>query len=122
MPPSRRDQRPEPDLRRRFADDPPTLVVPKGGGAVRGIGETFTANPANDAQPMWHRGTIYFLSDRGPSQRNNIWAYDVSNGQTRQITQFDLSEIEVDHASRRISSACFCTGSDGLRKARRCSE
>ena len=35
-----------------------------------------TSNPANDAQPMWHGNTIYFLSDRGANERNNIWAYD----------------------------------------------
>jgi tricorn protease len=52
-----------------------------------------TGNPANDAQPMWHGGTIYFLSDRGPSERNNIWAYDASNGRTRQVTQFDEFDI-----------------------------
>ena len=39
-----------------------------------------TNNPANDAQPMWHGNTIYFLSDRGASQRNNIWAEDLGTG------------------------------------------
>jgi tricorn protease len=47
-----------------------------------------TDNPANDAQPMWHAGTVYFLSDRGPNQRNNIWAYDVKAGTSRQVTEF----------------------------------
>jgi len=37
-----------------------------------------TANPANDAQPMWHGNAIYFLSDRGANERNNIWMYDQS--------------------------------------------
>ena len=35
-----------------------------------------TSNPANDAQPMWHGNTIYFISDRGADERNNIWALD----------------------------------------------
>ncbi|HEV2986011.1 MAG TPA: hypothetical protein VGX46_16555, partial [Vicinamibacterales bacterium] len=47
-----------------------------------------TNNPANDAQPMWRGNTIYFLSDRGTSQRNNIWAEDLGTGAVRQITQF----------------------------------
>jgi tricorn protease len=47
-----------------------------------------TNNPANDAQPMWYGNTIYFVSDRGASQRNNIWAQDVNTGAVRQITQF----------------------------------
>ena len=47
-----------------------------------------TDNPANDAQPMWHGGTIYFISDRGLNERNNIWAYDVKAGAMKQVTQF----------------------------------
>ena len=43
--------------------------------------KNITSNPANDAQPMWHGNTIYFLSDRGANQRNNIWADDLSDGQ-----------------------------------------
>jgi tricorn protease len=52
-----------------------------------------TNNPANDAQPMWHGTSIYFLSDRGPDQRNNIWAYDVKAGTSRQVTQFTDFDI-----------------------------
>src|SRR5262249_35831541 len=37
--------------------------------------KNLTSNPANDAQPMWHGDTMYFVSDRGTDQRNNIWAY-----------------------------------------------
>jgi tricorn protease len=50
--------------------------------------KNITSNPANDAQPMWHGNTIYFVSDRGVNERNNIWAYDVAGGGVRQITQF----------------------------------
>jgi tricorn protease len=52
-----------------------------------------TNNPANDAQPMWHEGTIYFLSDRGANLRNNIWAEDVSSGSVRQVTRFNDFDI-----------------------------
>ncbi|MGE5244272.1 MAG: S41 family peptidase [Betaproteobacteria bacterium] len=52
-----------------------------------------TNNPANDAQPMWHGNTIYFLSDRGPAERNNIWAEDVASGQVRQVTHFTDFDI-----------------------------
>ncbi len=47
-----------------------------------------TGNDANDGQPMWHGSTLYFLSDRGPSQRENIWAYDMASGAARQVTHF----------------------------------
>src|SRR4051794_38187486 len=37
-----------PDGRRdAFLVTPPTVGLPKGGGAIRGIGETFAANPVN---------------------------------------------------------------------------
>ena len=47
-----------------------------------------TDDPANDSQPMWHGRTLYFMSDRGPNQRNNIWAYERDSGAMRQVTQF----------------------------------
>jgi len=50
--------------------------------------KNLTDNAANDAQPMWNGTTIYFLSDRGPSQRYNIWAMDVDGGAMRQVTRF----------------------------------
>ncbi len=47
-----------------------------------------TDSDANDAQPMWHGATLYFLSDRGPDERSNIWALETNNGEMRQITRF----------------------------------
>jgi tricorn protease len=52
-----------------------------------------TSDPANDAQPMWRGDTIYFLSDRGAAERNNIWALDVATGKPRQLTQFTDFDI-----------------------------
>ncbi len=52
-----------------------------------------TNNPANDAQPMWYRNTIYFISDRGTEQRNNLWAEDIGTGAVRQITRYDDFDI-----------------------------
>ncbi len=57
-----------------------------------------TNDPANDAQPMWHGNTIYFVSDRGPTERNNIWALDVASGKTRQITQFNDFDLTFPSA------------------------
>ncbi len=55
--------------------------------------KNITSNPANDAQPMWHGNTIYFISDRGASERNNLWAYDVKAGTTKEVTQFTDFDI-----------------------------
>ena len=52
-----------------------------------------TDDPANDGQPMWHGQTVYFLSDRGPEQRYNIWAYEVGSDRLRQVTDFDSVDI-----------------------------
>ena len=52
-----------------------------------------TSNPANDAQPMWYRNTMYFISDRGAEQRNNIWAEDMATGAVRQVTRYDDFDI-----------------------------
>jgi tricorn protease len=48
---------------------------------------------ANDAQPMWHGHTLYFLSDRGAAERANIWAYDLDKATVRQVTHFTDYDI-----------------------------
>ncbi len=50
--------------------------------------KNITTNIANDELPMWHKNQIYFLSDLGPEERNNIWVYDMKNGQSKQLTHF----------------------------------
>ncbi len=52
-----------------------------------------TDAPANDDMPMWHGHTLYFLSDRGEAERENIWAYDLDSGKTRQVTHFTDFDI-----------------------------
>jgi tricorn protease len=52
-----------------------------------------TTNDANDAHPMWHGRTLYFLSDRGPNQRYNIWAYELDSDTFRQVTRFTDFDI-----------------------------
>ena len=37
---------------------------------------------------MWHGATMYFLSDRGPEMRQNLWARDESTGAVRRVTEF----------------------------------
>lgn len=55
--------------------------------------KNITDNQANDSQPMWHGSTLYFLSDRGPSKRFNIWAYDTKTESTREVTHFSNYDI-----------------------------
>ncbi len=49
---------------------------------------------ANDELPMWSGNrTVYFLSDRGPNKRFNIWSYDLKSEELRQITRFKDFDI-----------------------------
>ncbi|MDX2198670.1 MAG: PDZ domain-containing protein [Phycisphaerae bacterium] len=41
-----------------------------------------------DSQPMWHGKTVYYLSDAGPEHRLNIWSFDTTNGQRKQVTTY----------------------------------
>jgi tricorn protease len=50
--------------------------------------ENISKSDGNDAHPMFHGSTVYFLSDRGPNKRNNIWALDANAGTFRQVTRF----------------------------------
>jgi tricorn protease len=53
-----------------------------------------TKNDANDGQPMWAGNTLYFLSDRGPEERNNLWTLDPATGATKQVTNFKDFDVE----------------------------
>ena len=55
--------------------------------------ENITGTATNDAHPMWHGNTLYFLSDRDEYQRYNIWAYDLTNKSFRQVTNFTEFDI-----------------------------
>lgn len=70
--------------------------------------KNITSNPANDAQPMWHGDTVYFISDRGPNERNNIWAYDVKAGTSRQVTQF--ADFDITFPSIGAGGIVFQAG------------
>ena len=60
--------------------------------------ENITNNDAVDGYPMWHENTLYFLSNRGPENRQNIWAYDLAGKSMRQVTQFDQFDIHTPSA------------------------
>ena len=55
--------------------------------------ENITTNPANDELPMWGKDKIYYLSDKGPNERYNIWAYDLKTKQNKQVTLFTDADV-----------------------------
>ena len=42
-----------------------------------------------DTLPMWFGNKLYYLSDNGTQERLNIWEYDISSENHRQVTEFD---------------------------------
>jgi len=59
--------------------------------------QKITPHVANDELPMWSGNKIYFLSDRGPAKRYNLWVHNLEDNQTSQITKF--REFDVHHPS-----------------------
>ena len=46
---------------------------------------------------MWHGDKLYYLSDRGPALRHNIWVYDTNSKQHKQLTKY--SDYDVHYPS-----------------------
>ncbi len=55
--------------------------------------ENISQNAANDEFPMWSGTKIYYLSDRGPELRANIWSYDLTTKTNTPITRFTDFDI-----------------------------
>jgi tricorn protease len=70
--------------------------------------KNITGHPANDSHPMWHGQTIFFMSDRGPEKRENIWAYDRRSGAARQVTHF--TDFDITFPSSGPSDIVFEAG------------
>ena len=70
--------------------------------------KNITHDNANDAQPMWHGSTLYFLTDRGTNERGNIWAYDTKTDKFRQVT--DFGDYDVKYPSLGPSDIVFQAG------------
>lgn len=72
-----------------------------------------------DTIPMWVPGgdgkTVYFLSDRGPEHRLNVWAFDVAAGTSRQVTthkDFDVRWPSIGPGSSGKGEIVFQLGSE----------
>ncbi|MEW5982271.1 MAG: PDZ domain-containing protein [Acidobacteriota bacterium] len=67
-----------------------------------------TKHDANDAHPMWHGASMYFLSDRAPSGRYNIWAIDKPGAAPRQVTTF--TDIDITFPAAGPDDIVFQAG------------
>ncbi|HET9983748.1 MAG TPA: PDZ domain-containing protein [Longimicrobiales bacterium] len=75
---------------------------------VAGTARKLTNGGGNYTQPMWHGSTLYFVSDRGANQRNNLWALDTKGGTMRQVT--DFADYDVRFPSIGPSDIVFEQG------------
>lgn len=67
-----------------------------------------TTSDADDELPMWHGNYIYFLSDRGPEVRMNLWRYDLSKKTFEQLTKF--TDYDVHYPSQGPADIVFEAG------------
>lgn len=70
--------------------------------------ENITNNPAQDIIPMWSGNKIYFLSDRDENKKMNLFVYDLSNKETRKLTNF--AEFDVKFPSLGPKAIVFENG------------
>ncbi len=72
--------------------------------------ENITNNPALDIIPMWSGDQIFFLSDRDGDKRMNLFVYETSSKETRQLTNF--TEFDVKFPSLGGNALVFENGGD----------
>lgn len=53
---------------------------------------------AGNEFPMWHNEDIYFLTDRGPEVKMNLWKYNIKTKISRQVTNFKDYDIHFPSA------------------------
>ncbi|HEY6953746.1 MAG TPA: PDZ domain-containing protein, partial [Flavisolibacter sp.] len=58
--------------------------------------------------PMWIGNSIYFLSDRGPELRMNLWKYDLTSKKYEQLTKF--TDYDVNFPSNGPDDIVFEAG------------
>jgi tricorn protease len=63
--------------------------------------ENITKNDANDELPMWIGDAVYYMSDNGPEKRNNLWKYDLTSKQNKQLTDFKDFDITFPSNSEK---------------------
>jgi len=67
-----------------------------------------TENTANDGRPTWAGDQVYFISDQGKNMRRNLWAYDTTSTETRQVTTF--TDFDITYLSEGPDDLVFEAG------------
>lgn len=67
-----------------------------------------TENAGGNTFPMWRGDSLFFVSDRGPDQRFNLYRFDFSSKQVTQLTQF--KDFDVNWPGLGSESIVFENG------------
>ncbi|PZX47790.1 S41 family peptidase [Algoriphagus chordae] len=70
--------------------------------------ENVTLNDANDELPMWIGDAVFYMSDNGPEERNNLWKYDLNTKQNTQLT--DFKDFDITFPSNSEQEIVFEAG------------
>ena len=70
--------------------------------------QQITHYPGTDTFPMWRGDLLYWVSDRGPEQRMNLYSRNLRTGKTEQLTHF--KEFDVNWPSLGPDSIVFENG------------
>jgi tricorn protease len=68
-----------------------------------------------DTAPMWQGNQLYYLSDDGPSHRQNLWTLDPATLRRRQLTQYadhDVKWASIGPGPRGTGEIVFQHGSE----------
>ncbi len=72
-------------------------------------GEQILDKNVGNEFPMWtSQNKFYWISDRGAEKRYNIWSYDISSKQTKQITKF--TDFDIHYPSMGPEEIVFEAG------------
>jgi tricorn protease len=72
--------------------------------------ENISRSVTNDEFPMWSGSKIYYLSDRGPEMRANVWSYNLDTKENKQITKF--TEFDIHFPSLGPADIVFENGGE----------
>lgn len=70
--------------------------------------QNISTTDADDELPMWQGNSVFFLSDRGPEKRMNLWQYDISSKAFTQLTAF--KDYDVHYPSLGPEDIVFENG------------
>lgn len=82
------------------------------GDTQTGTFNRMTNWPGSDRFPMWYRDRVYFLSDRGPENRMNVWSSKPDGSDAKQHTthaDYDCAWPDLDASTGRL---VYCRAGD----------